>query len=99
MLISQDQCAFIQSSPLSALLNLLRISSFAIPSFTDTLLSLISDDGVPQILNIICDVVRRSITNKEPGDSAREQAQILSRETLLLLEALALTVPEELSMQ
>lgn len=81
-----------QVHPLSALFNLLRILSYAIPSFSAGLLSYVSNNELPHILRVLCDVV---CTILRPSKVGVDGSDTLGREVLALLEALALTLPEE----
>ena len=73
----------------------MRISSYTIPSFTIAMLSPPSANHLPCILQTLCDVIRDQLSAVK-GEPRSPDVDILAREVLNLIEALALTGPEEL---
>ncbi|KAI0344600.1 hypothetical protein BDW22DRAFT_1066488 [Trametopsis cervina] len=80
--------------PLSSLFSLLRILSYTIPSFSAALLSPEQEGSTPLILITLCDVIRNHVSAiSKARDNLIDE---LAKEALLFLDALALTLPDEL---
>ncbi|OBZ67192.1 Regulator of nonsense transcripts UPF2 [Grifola frondosa] len=88
-----------QIPALTALLNLLRVLAASLPSFTSLSLSPLDQrdsfqDMSPEILVMLCDVVRTHLTY--PEKDASEEVTSVAKQAVGLLEALCWNIPEEL---